>query len=106
MLAMNLISYVKGALPTWWMLVSVRRSGQKIAVLSTVWPHHAKKSGYHPVATSLGPALPPYGMRLVPRGLSHRIVGEALDNAYQIALAMKVMGCTSLLVVDGDFQLK
>jgi glycosyltransferase involved in cell wall biosynthesis len=47
-----------------------------------------------------------HGMRLLPAGFSQRIVGEGLDAAYQIALAMKVTRRDCLLVLDGDFQLK
>ena len=45
-------------------------------------------------------------MRLIPAGLSRWIVGEGLDTAQQIAVAMKLTRCDRLLVIDGDFQLK
>jgi glycosyltransferase involved in cell wall biosynthesis len=102
---MSLASYLKYAIPSWWTLVSHRRSEGGIAVLSTVWSHHAKRSGYHPVAKGLGVKLP-NSTRLIPGVFSRWIVGRGLETAYQIALAMKVTRCHQLLVVDGDFQLK
>ena len=103
---MNPASYFKYAVPSWWALVRSLRTEGKIAVLSTVWPHHAKRSGYHPIANGLGMTLPGQGLRLIPAGLSRRIVGMDLDAAYQIALAMKITRRDRLLVIDGDFELK
>ena len=103
---MNPASYLIDALPSWWALVSSWRPGSGIAVLSTVWPHHAKRSGYHPVANGLGITLRAKHLRLIPAGISRWIAGEELDAAYQIAVAMKLTRCDRLLVIDGDFQLK
>lgn len=103
---MNPVSYLKDALPTWWTLATSWQPGSRIAVLGTVWPHHAKRSGYHPVAKGLGTMLRSHHMRLLPARLSRRIVGEGLDTAQQIAVAMKLIRCDRLLVIDGDFQLK
>jgi glycosyltransferase involved in cell wall biosynthesis len=102
---MSLASYLEYSIPSWWTLISHRRSVGGIAVLSTVWSHHAKRSGYHPVAKGLGVILPSH-MRLIPGVCSRWIVGKGLETAYQIALAMRVTRCRHLLVVDGDFQLK
>lgn len=103
---MNFASYLNDAIPTWWTLVSSWRPGCKIAVLSTVWPHHAKRSGYHPVTKRLGVGLRVHHMRLVPASVSRRFVSEDLDTPFQIATAMKLTRCDRLLVIDGDFQLK
>ena len=103
---MNPISYVKEAVPSWWMLISTWRPGNRIAVLSAVWSHHAKRSGYHPAAAGLGVAIRERRMRLIPAAVTRRIVGEKLDAAYQIAVAMNLTGCDRLLVTDGDFNLK
>ena len=51
---MNPDSYLKYALPSWLALVPFQRPKGRIVVLSTVWSHHAKQSGYHPVAKGLG----------------------------------------------------
>jgi len=103
---MDPISYLKDTLPSWWTLISSWRPGCRIAVLSTVWPHHAKRSGYHPIAKGLGVALRVHHMRLVPASVSRRFVNEDLDTPFQIATAMKFTHCDQLLVIDGDFQLK
>ena len=103
---MSLPSYIRYAIHSWWRFAWTPRPEGRNAILRTVWPHHAKRSGYHPVAMGLGVALPAHGMRLVPAGVSRRIVGEGLDAAYQIAFAMKIARRDRLLVVDGDFQLK
>ena len=75
-------------------------------MLSAQWPHHAKRSGYHPVTKGLGVTLRPHRMRIVPDGISRRIVGEKLADVYQIAAGMKMIGCDRLLVIDGDYELK
>jgi glycosyltransferase involved in cell wall biosynthesis len=103
---MSVVSYFKNAIPSWWTLVFGQRPDGNIAVLSTVWAHHAKRSGYHPIAKGLGVILPLQNIQLIPTVVSRWIAGEGLETAYQIALAMKATRCDHLLVVDGDFQLK
>src|SRR6185436_10519670 len=103
---MNFASYLRNAIPSWRAIMVGQRSKGRIAVLSTVWPHHAKRSGYHPVANGLGMILPGYGIRLIPAAISRWIAGDEMDAVYQIALALKIAGCDRLLVIDGDFQLK
>ena len=102
------VSYLRNVAPSWWSLISARRqkTGTGIAVLSTVWSHHANQSGYHPVSKGLGVILPVHTMRLLPSAASRWIAGKGMERAYEIALAMKVAGCDRLLVIDGDFQLK
>ena len=102
---MNSISYLRNAIPSWRALMA-QRSERGIAILSTIWSHHAKRSGYHPVARGLGIILPGYGVRLLPAGISRWVVGHELDAAYQIALALKLARCDRLFVIDGDFQLQ
>lgn len=103
---MNFVSYLTDAIPTWRTLVSSWRPGRKIAVLSTVWPHHAKRSGYHPVMKGLGVGLRVHHMRLVPASVARWFAPEEPDTPFQIAMAMKLTRCDRLLVIDGDFQLK
>lgn len=102
---MNVVSYLKGAVPTWWALAWADRPGGRIAVLSTVWPHHGKRSGYSPVSKGLGMVLPE-PMRLLPARISRLTAGDGLDKAYQIALMMKLTGRDQLFIIDGDFQLE
>jgi glycosyltransferase involved in cell wall biosynthesis len=45
-------------------------------------------------------------MQLLPATISRWIVGQGLERAYQIALAMRISSSDRLLVIDGDFQLK
>jgi len=102
---MNPASYLKHAVPSWWALAPFRQPAGKIAVLSKVWSHHARRSGYHPVAEGLGVALPAR-TQLIPRTLSRWMAGSReLDAAYQIALATRIAGCDRLLVTNGDFEL-
>jgi glycosyltransferase involved in cell wall biosynthesis len=103
---LSVFSYLKNVAPSWWSLIVSRRQKTRIAVLSTVWSHHAKRSGYHPVGKGLGVILPMHTMRLLPAALSQRIAGKGMAPAHEIVLAMKVAGCDRLLVIDGDFQLK
>jgi glycosyltransferase involved in cell wall biosynthesis len=102
---MNPASYFKSAIPSWWTVVRSLRPKGGIAVLSAVWSHHATRSGYHPVGKGLGVAFPAQ-MRLIPAAISRWIVGQELDAAYQIALALKITRCDRLLVIDGDFNLE
>jgi glycosyltransferase involved in cell wall biosynthesis len=102
---MSFYSFLKCAIPSWWALVSSPRPRGRIAVLSTVWPHHAQRSGYHPVSNGLGVMLRRDRVRLTPARISRLIAGDGLDEALQIALAMKLMHRDCLLIIDGDFQL-
>jgi glycosyltransferase involved in cell wall biosynthesis len=101
---MNFASYLQDTCRSWSGLVSARRPRGRIAILSTVWRHHAKASGYHPVANNLGMVLPS-DLRLLPATFSRRTVGDDLDQPYQIALAMRLTGRDRLLVLDGDDHL-
>jgi glycosyltransferase involved in cell wall biosynthesis len=104
-LCMSLASYLKNAISSWRLLLFSESPESGIAILRSVWRHHAKHSGYHPVANGLGLVLPSQYVRLVPRRIARIIVGEERDTAYQIALAMQLKRCRHLLVIDGDFQL-
>ena len=100
---MNLVSYLKHAIPSWWALARSLGPHTRIAVLSTVWSHHSRRSGYHPVAKGLGVALP-VDMRLLPARIWRWITGQEPNVAREIALAMRIARCDRLLVIDGDFQ--
>jgi len=102
---MNLGAFLKYAVPSWWALIPFRRPEGKIAVLNTVWSHHAKRSGYHPIAEGLGLALPAY-TQLIPATISRWIAGKELDVAYQVALALKIAHRDCLLITNGDDNLK
>jgi glycosyltransferase involved in cell wall biosynthesis len=99
------VKYLMNAALSWGALARSLRLDSKLAVLTIVWPHHAKRSGYHPVAKGLGVELPEH-VTLIPAGISQWIAGEGLDAAYQIALAIKIARCDRLLVINGDFNLK
>src|SRR5262249_3857357 len=103
---MSISSYLKQVAPSWGSLALGRLQNSSIGVLTTVWSHHAKRSGYHPVGKGLGVILPVDRMRLLPAAVSRWMAGKWLERAHAIALAMKVAGCDRLLVIDGDFQLK
>ena len=103
---MNRAGYLRYAVPSWWTLFWSPRPAGRIAVLSTVWSHHAKRSGYEPVSKGLGKVLPAHGMHLIPYSVSRWIAGEGLKSAYEVALAMRLSNCDHLLVIDGDFQIK
>jgi glycosyltransferase involved in cell wall biosynthesis len=77
-----------------------------LAVLTRVWSHHAKRSGYHPVAEGLGVNLRGHHIRYLPTAVSRRAAGDGFDDAYQIAFGLKASGCDRLLVIDGDWELK
>lgn len=103
---MNLASYFAAAIPSWRALILSERPEGRLVVLTKVWSHHAKRSGYHPVAEGLGMALPAEGMRLVPSTIARWVVGKEFDAAYQVALGMKLTRRDCVLVIDGDFQIK
>jgi glycosyltransferase involved in cell wall biosynthesis len=102
---MDLIAFLRSAATSWSTVVRSRRPKDGIALLDEIWSHHARRSGYHPVTEGLGLVLKRYGTRLVPRLVSGWAVGEDLDTAFQIALAMKLKGCDRLIVINGDSEL-
>ena len=102
---MNFVSFLKHAVPTWWEIARSRRSEGRAAVLSRVWSHHSNRSGYRHISDGLGIVLPAHGMRLVPAALSRLIVGEALDEAYQVDVAMKLLGRDRLLILKESTSL-
>lgn len=103
---MSLGAYLDLALPTVREMIRTRKPRTRIAVLNTVWDHHARRSGYQPIIDGLGVAIGSRG-RLLPARLS-RSIGrshgdEGLDHAIQIVTAMRLCHRDTLLVVDGDF---
>ncbi len=103
---MSLGAYLDLALPTVRGMLRTRRPRTRIAVLNTVWSHHARRSGYQPVVEGLGVAIDARG-RLLPARMSRRMArkrgDERLEHSVQIATAMRLCRRDTLLVADGDF---
>ena len=99
---LRLAHYFKNATSSCYALLRSPKPEGRIAVLNNVWSLHAKQSGYHHVSKGLGMVIPSEYTRLVPA----TVIGDRLDRAYQVALAMKLTGRDQLLVVDGDSHLE
>lgn len=79
----------------------------RILFLSTVWGHHAGVSGYHPVASGLGPCVP-RDARLLPHPLAALCSWLLSDRHFSERLVLWAAVARArpniLLILDGDFQ--